>query len=69
MAAPITAKEAARWIPSASAHSVVDDDPATVRSWALSQGYKIGEKGRVPEDIRRAYLAAHTEANASGASG
>lgn len=33
---------------------------ADIRSWAVSQGYQVGERGRLPGDIRDAYYSYHT---------
>lgn len=30
-----------------------------VRAWAKANGYEIGRRGRIPREVRRAYLAAH----------
>lgn len=30
-----------------------------VREWAVANGYSLSERGRVPEEIRQAYDAAH----------
>jgi transcriptional regulator with XRE-family HTH domain len=39
--------------------SPVPADPTDVRSWARANGYQIGDRGRVPADVRAAYEAAH----------
>ena len=33
--------------------------PADMRAWAREQGYTLSDRGRVPAEIRDAYLAAH----------
>jgi hypothetical protein len=33
--------------------------PAEVRSWALSNGYEVPARGRIPAEARAAYEAAH----------
>lgn len=33
--------------------------PADVREWARGNGYEVSDRGRVPEEIRQAYDAAH----------
>ena len=33
--------------------------PADVRSWARENGFTLSDRGRVPAEIRDAYLAAH----------
>jgi hypothetical protein len=35
------------------------EQTAQIREWARSNGYKIGEKGRIPADILAAWEAAH----------
>jgi hypothetical protein len=37
---------------------------AAMRAWAINQGFQIGAKGRIPRNIRDAYIAAHAEAAA-----
>jgi hypothetical protein len=37
--------------------SRVSSDAATVRAWALANGYEVPERGRIPNDIRQAYEA------------
>lgn len=32
--------------------------PAQIREWALAQGHAVSDRGRIPADIRAAYLAA-----------
>jgi hypothetical protein len=32
---------------------------AAIREWAWKQGYDISEKGRIPQEVRDAYAAAH----------
>ncbi|MCT1458602.1 Lsr2 family protein [Aestuariimicrobium sp. p3-SID1156] len=32
---------------------------ADIRTWAREQGYEVSGRGRVPEEIRAAYAAAH----------
>lgn len=34
-------------------------DANAVREWAKSNGYKVGEKGRISADVREAYTAAN----------
>lgn len=33
-------------------------DTAAVRAWAQSNGYEVGDRGRIPAEIRAAYTAA-----------
>lgn len=33
--------------------------PKEIRAWAKENGYETSERGRVPEEIRQAYDAAH----------
>lgn len=33
---------------------------ASIRAWAQEQGYKVSDRGRVSEEIREAYAAAHS---------
>ena len=40
-------------------HPRVPADPTEVRSWARANGYQIGDRGRVPADVRAAYESAH----------
>lgn len=35
------------------------EQTAQIREWARSNGYKVGEKGRIPADILSAWEAAH----------
>jgi hypothetical protein len=35
------------------------EQTAQIREWARNNGYKIGEKGRIPADILAAWEAAH----------
>jgi Lsr2 len=35
-------------------------DPATIRAWAVEQGYEVSTRGRVSRDLREAYKAAQT---------
>lgn len=32
---------------------------ADVRNWAKERGYKVNDRGRIPEEIEREYAAAH----------
>lgn len=41
------------------------DSPAAVRAWAQENGYLVGVRGRIPANIRAAYVAAREEAVAS----
>ena len=34
-------------------------DTAQVREWAQRNGYTVGDRGRIPADVREAYAAAH----------
>jgi len=34
-------------------------NPHEVREWARANGYQVSERGRISEQIREAYLAAH----------
>lgn len=34
-------------------------DTAVVRDWARGQGYEVSDRGRLPQEIRDAYSAAH----------
>lgn len=42
-----------------AASSNGDPTPAEIRAWGLSEGYDLPARGRIPEDVREAYLAAH----------
>lgn len=33
--------------------------PAEIRTWARENGYTLSDRGRVPAEVRDAYLAAH----------
>jgi Lsr2 len=33
-------------------------DTAAVRAWALQNGYTVGDRGRIPAEVREAYAAA-----------
>ncbi|MFC6153980.1 histone-like nucleoid-structuring protein Lsr2 [Nocardioides yefusunii] len=33
--------------------------PKEIRAWAIANGHELSERGRVPEEIRAAYEAAH----------
>ncbi|WP_422117813.1 histone-like nucleoid-structuring protein Lsr2 [Brachybacterium sp. UNK5269] len=35
------------------------NDAAKIRTWARENGYEVSERGRVPQEIREAYNAAH----------
>jgi len=35
------------------------DDLAAIREWANSNGYSVGLRGRIPNDVHEAYRAAH----------
>ncbi|MER6284448.1 histone-like nucleoid-structuring protein Lsr2 [Streptomyces sviceus] len=58
-ATPITAREATRRNGNGNGAVPADMDPAKVRAWAQANGYDIGEKGRVPENIQEAYRKAN----------
>src|SRR5690606_9019999 len=34
-------------------------DTAKIRAWAQEHGYSIGDRGRIPADVRQAYKDAH----------
>jgi hypothetical protein len=36
-----------------------DPSPADMRAWARENGYTLSDRGRVPAEVREAYLAAH----------
>ncbi len=38
--------------------STASSDTAAVREWAQRNGYTVGDRGRIPADIREAYTAA-----------
>ena len=35
------------------------DDAAKIRAWAQEHGYSVGDRGRIPSDVRQAYKDAH----------
>jgi IS5 family transposase len=35
------------------------EDTAKIRAWAQEHGYSIGDRGRIPSDVRQAYKDAH----------
>ncbi len=35
------------------------DDPKQIREWANSNGFRVGDRGRIPAEVRDAYAAAH----------
>lgn len=35
------------------------EDTAKIRTWAQEHGYSIGDRGRIPADVRQAYKDAH----------
>ena len=35
------------------------DENKLIREWAISNGHKISERGRIPQDVSKAYRAAH----------
>jgi hypothetical protein len=37
----------------------VPSNAATVRAWAIANGYEVPERGRIPNDVRDAYEAAN----------
>lgn len=42
-----------------SAASSDGPTPKEIRAWAIENGHELSERGRVPEEIRAAYEAAH----------
>ena len=36
----------------------VEPTSAEIRAWAVLNGYAISDRGRIPAELRRAYLAA-----------
>lgn len=38
--------------------SAVGGDTAAVREWAQKNGYTVGDRGRIPAEVREAYAAA-----------
>lgn len=42
-----------------STASASEPSPSEVRAWGLEQGYDLPKRGRIPEDVREAYDAAH----------
>ena len=45
-------------LPAARASEVVS--PGLVRAWARTQGYELGDRGRLPTDIVQKYSAVHS---------
>ena len=47
-----------------TATNIVPDylDPKAVRVWALSNGYKVGDRGRFSHEVIQAYIAAQSQA-------
>lgn len=37
----------------------VGPDAKTVREWARANGYEFSDRGRIPDDVRKAFDAAH----------
>lgn len=35
------------------------EDTAKIRAWAQSNGYSVGDRGRIPDEVRQAYKDAH----------
>ena len=35
------------------------ESQAEIREWARAQGYAVGDRGRIPGEVRTAYEAAH----------
>ena len=35
------------------------EDTAKIRAWAQEHGYNVGDRGRIPSDVRQAYKDAH----------
>ena len=35
------------------------EDTAKIRAWAQEHGYSVGDRGRIPTDVRQAYKDAH----------
>lgn len=35
------------------------EDTAKIRAWAQEHGYSVGDRGRIPSDVRQAYKDAH----------
>ena len=35
------------------------DENKLIREWAISNGHKISERGRIPQEVSKAYRAAH----------
>jgi hypothetical protein len=46
--------------PRARRASTSSGDTAAVRAWALRNGYEVGDRGRIPGEIRAAYTAAQS---------
>jgi DNA polymerase-3 subunit epsilon len=40
----------------------VGPSPATLRAWGRANGWVLGDRGRLPKELRDAYLAAHPDA-------
>ncbi len=50
---------------SAAAHTVrMGASPSEIRTWARANGYEVGTRGRLHQDILSAYTAAHSAADA-----
>jgi hypothetical protein len=43
----------------ASTVTRIPSNAATVRAWAIANGYEVPERGRIPNDVREAYDAAN----------
>ena len=35
------------------------EDTAAIRAWAQDNGYNVGDRGRIPDEVRQAYKDAH----------
>ena len=35
------------------------EDTAKIRAWAQEHGYSVGDRGRIPAEVRQAYTDAH----------
>lgn len=47
--------------PRKSSGSKTSSDASKVREWARANGHEVGERGRIPSEVREAYAAAHPQ--------
>jgi hypothetical protein len=55
--APVNVTDEINSSPRVKNPSEISPKPADVRAWALANGYKVGDRGRIPAHVITAYLA------------